>query len=88
MVVLVFCSGLLNVNGTCGRDCAGTEADSVGVYEFDARSKQVVTTHVMAEGMGGDPYPSLDGSKYSSAFSYVKINRLPLNRLQTFQSTL
>ncbi|KAL3915280.1 MAG: hypothetical protein SGILL_005727, partial [Bacillariaceae sp.] len=54
-------AGLFNVNGTCGRDCSGTAADTVGVYEFDPATQQVVATHVMAEGMGGDPYPSPDG---------------------------
>lgn len=38
--------------------------DNLGIYEFDPQSKNVVATHTLAEGIGGDPYPSLDGSKY------------------------
>ena len=56
---------MTNVTGFCGRSCAGTEGvDTIGVYEFDTASNTVVTTRALAEGIGGDPYPSLDGSKY------------------------
>jgi len=37
--------------------------DTIGVYEFDTASEKVVTNHVMAEGFGGDPYVSPDGSE-------------------------
>ena len=52
------------MTGLCGRSCSGSGADNVGIYEYDTQSKAVVSTHTLAEGMGGDPYPSLDGSKY------------------------
>lgn len=52
--------------GICGRSCNGVEGvDSVGVYEFDTVSQTVVATHVLKEGIGGEPYISFDGSKYS-----------------------
>lgn len=48
----------------CGRNCAGIDGvDTLGLYEFDTQSKTVVATHLLAEGIGGDPYPSLNGSK-------------------------
>mmetsp|Transcript_7732 Transcript_7732/g.17466 ORF Transcript_7732/g.17466 Transcript_7732/m.17466 type:complete len:307 (-) Transcript_7732:686-1606(-) len=57
-------AGLKNVTGLCGRSCAGKEGvDSIGVYEFDTKAGVVVGTHVLGEGIGGDPYPSPDGSE-------------------------
>ncbi len=50
--------------GYCGGSCKSRKGiDTIGVYEFDTVSETVVTTHLMAEGFGGDPYPSPDGSK-------------------------
>ena len=57
-------AGKVGVTGLCGRSCSGKEGvDTVGVYEFDTQSKKVVATHALAEGLGGDPYPSPDGSE-------------------------
>ena len=57
-------AGLTDVDGLCGRSCSGVETvDSVGVYEFDTESESVVATHLLAEGIGGEPYASHDGSK-------------------------
>ena len=50
-------AGQKNVTGLCGRSCAGKEnVDTVGVFEFDTKLQKVVATHVLAEGIGGDPY--------------------------------
>ncbi|KAL7550471.1 hypothetical protein ACHAWF_014861 [Thalassiosira exigua] len=55
-------AGLEGVAGLCGRSCSGVPGvDTVGVYEYDAKAGRVVATHVLAEGIGGDPYPSPDG---------------------------
>lgn len=55
-------AGLQNVTGLCGRSCSGKEGvDTVGVFEFDTKAGKVVATHVLAEGIGGEPYPSPDG---------------------------
>lgn len=35
---------------------------TVGVYEIDTSTDTVVSTHRLGEGIGGEPYPSLDGS--------------------------
>ena len=54
------------MTGLCGSSCEGIEGvDTIGVYEFDTKKSTVVATHLLAEGIGGDPYPSPDGSKYS-----------------------
>ena len=60
------CSGQTGVQGVCGSSCEGKAGiDNIGVYEFDTANETVVATHVMAEGIGGDPYPSPDGSTFS-----------------------
>lgn len=57
------------MNGVCGSSCeAKTGIDTVGVYEYDTVTDSVVTTHVMKEGFGGDPYPSPDGSESIYSF--------------------
>ena len=57
---------MTDVTGVCGSSCEGIEGvDTIGVYEFDTKTSTVVATHLLAEGIGGDPYPSPDGSKYS-----------------------
>lgn len=56
--------GETGVNGICGSSCEGKpDIDNIGVYEFDTGTETVVATHLMKEGIGGDPYPSPDGSK-------------------------
>ena len=50
--------------GTCGHSCETEGIDTIGVYEYDTGSDRVVATHMMKEGVGGDPYPSPDGSEY------------------------
>ena len=54
---------MMNVSGMCGR-CDGSAADTIGVVEFDTNQDQIVGTHLMKEGFGGDPFASPDGSKY------------------------
>jgi hypothetical protein len=62
--IATFYRGSTDVNGVCGSSCeAKTGVDTVGVYEYDTVTDSVVTTHVMKEGFGGDPYPSPDGSE-------------------------
>jgi len=57
-------SGQSNVTGMCGRRCESVkDVDIIGVYEFDTVSEKVVGNHLMREGVGGDPYPSPDGSE-------------------------
>lgn len=61
---------MANVTGVCGRDCSGIAGvDTIGVYEIDSKTNKVVATHALAEGIGGDPYPSPDGSE-----SYLQSN--------------
>ena len=51
--------------GVCGSSCESQAGiDTIGVYEYDTGSDRVVATHMMKEGVGGDPYPSPDGSEY------------------------
>lgn len=51
--------------GICGRSCSGVEGvDTIGVYEFDTKSESVVATHLLADGFGGEPFLSPDGSKF------------------------
>ena len=71
--VMLFCSsvrthalfsGKKDVNGVCGSSCEGIEGvDTIGVYEFDTKTGTVVATHLLAEGIGADPYTSPNGSK-------------------------
>ena len=50
--------------GVCGSSCESQAGiDTIGVYEYDTGSDRVVATHMMKEGVGGDPYPSPDGSE-------------------------
>jgi hypothetical protein len=57
-------SGKTDVNGVCGSSCEGIEGvDTIGVYEFDTKTGTVVATHLLAEGIGADPYTSPNGSK-------------------------
>ena len=64
------CSGQTGVQGVCGSSCEGKIGiDNIGVYEFDTVNETVVATHVMEEGIGGDPYPSPDGSELSSSLN-------------------
>jgi hypothetical protein len=59
------CSGQIGIQGICDSSCEGkSDIDNIGVYEFDTTNEIVVATHVMEEGIGGDPYPSPDGSKF------------------------
>jgi hypothetical protein len=52
------------VMGVCGSSCEGKDGiDTIGVYEFDTATDTIVATHQMVEGVGGDPYPSPDGSE-------------------------
>ena len=56
---------MVGVTGVCGSSCEGiTGVDTVGVYEFDPKSQSVVATHLLEDGIGGDPYPSPNGSKW------------------------
>ena len=53
------------MTGVCGSSCEGIAGvDTVGVYEFDTKSQSVVATHLLEDGIGGDPYPSPNGSKW------------------------
>jgi len=56
-------AGMMNVNGTCGASCEGTQADTLGVFEFDTINKVIVANHSPKEGtgFGADPVASPDG---------------------------
>jgi len=47
--------------GICSGSCEGTEADTIGVYEIDTVSLEVVGNHNIEDGFGGDPVTSPDG---------------------------
>lgn len=65
LILFINDRGMSDMNGVCGGSCAGVSGiDTIGVYEFDTVSETVISTHVMKEGFGGDPYPSPDGSEY------------------------
>lgn len=51
------------VMGSCGGACEGTTADTIGVYEFDTISKQIVGTVNIdsSYGYGANPVASPDG---------------------------
>lgn len=51
-------------NGFCGRCDGIPNVDTLGVYEFDTESETIIGSHVMEEGVGGDPFPSPDGGKF------------------------
>lgn len=48
--------------GQCGQCDGVAGVDTLGVYEFDTSTDTFVGNHLMPEGVGGDPYPSPDGS--------------------------
>jgi len=49
------------MNGQCGRCDGLVNVDTLGVYEFDTNTDQVIANHVMPDGTGGDPFGSPDG---------------------------
>lgn len=67
-------SGQTNVNGQCGR-CDGTQADTIGIYEFDINSEKVISRIFSAEGSTGIPAVSPSGGKRSNIL-YVQISVL------------
>lgn len=82
-------AGQKDVTGLCGRSCAGKEGvDTVGVFEYDTKLQKVVATHVLAEGIGGDPYPSPDGSKSVVIYFLVLDSHPSLMTYPSLQSTL
>lgn len=55
-------AGQTGIQGVCGSSCEGkANIDTIGIYEFDTETETVVGTHLMKEGIGGEPYPSPDG---------------------------
>jgi hypothetical protein len=44
------------VTGKCGHSCEGSPADSLGVLEWDTKSKEVVGYHLNSLGYAADPY--------------------------------
>ena len=64
--------GQKDVTGLCGRSCSGTAGvDTVGVYEYDTKTGKVMATHMLVEGVVGDPSPSLDGSEFIGCRCFV-----------------
>merc|ERR1712154_584696 len=49
--------------GTCGTGCLGSEADTLGVAEFDTVEKTFIANHniLAGSGFGADPVASPDG---------------------------
>jgi len=45
-----------NVTGKCGHSCEGSPADTLGVLEWDTKSKEVVGYHLNSLGYAADPY--------------------------------
>jgi len=45
-----------NVTGKCGHSCEGSPADTLGVYEWDTQSKELVGAHVDSRGLAADPW--------------------------------
>jgi hypothetical protein len=56
-------AGQSNVTGACGNTCEGTNADTLGVVEFDTVGKTIVGYHNIrpSTGFGADPVSSPDG---------------------------
>lgn len=50
-----------NYTGRCGHTCEGSRSDTIGVYEFDTVTNQVVTTWQPNDALGADPYVSSYG---------------------------
>lgn len=48
--------------GLCGHSCEGTAADTVGIYEYDTVTDEVVTTWNTPDGLNGNPVAAPDGS--------------------------
>jgi len=66
-------AGQTNVNGTslnavCSNKCEGTQADTVGLYEWDTVTEKVVGTHNLAKGYGGSNPHSSSSGEYTMMF--------------------
>jgi len=56
-------AGAMQVNGTTSGSCEGSKADTLGVYEFNTKTDELVASHNIKEGtgFGADPAASPDG---------------------------
>jgi len=44
------------VIGKCGHSCEGSPADTLGVLEWDTKSKEIIGYHMNSLGFAADPY--------------------------------
>ncbi|KAG7372845.1 hypothetical protein IV203_033569 [Nitzschia inconspicua] len=78
-------AGKTQVEGTSGKACEGSAADTIGVYEFDTKTDRIVGSHNILEGtgQGATPVASPDG-KYvvllgNDGGQYVRLLRPNVN---------